>query len=111
MWLCETGEEFDHETDNIVKNGELFGRSRSHVSHIAFWSDVWGRQHNEDKYLDNYVGSIRDNNFADPMHSWGVGSVESSTGIGFFGIWETTSNDQHFELNKGGVFRAIPLFD
>lgn len=125
IWLCETGEEFDDDDDssNIMKSGELFGRSRSHISHIAYWSDVWGRQYSElkqheCKYSDErqlvrkqQISGVDDTHGANLSYSEGVQGIESSSGIGFFGIWETSSNDQHFELNKGGVFRAIPLFE
>ena len=30
-------------------------------------------------------------------------------GRGFYGIWENFTSEPHFELKKGGIFRAIPL--
>jgi len=30
-------------------------------------------------------------------------------GAGFYGIWENYSADPHYELSKGGVFRAVPF--
>jgi hypothetical protein len=32
------------------------------------------------------------------------------SGLGFWGIWETASPGSHFELQKGGVFQAVPVF-
>lgn len=29
-------------------------------------------------------------------------------GMCMYGVWETISNDSHFELQRGGVFRATP---
>jgi hypothetical protein len=30
-------------------------------------------------------------------------------GMGLWGVWETCSGSPHFELQKGGVYRAIPI--
>lgn len=28
---------------------------------------------------------------------------------GLWGVWETHTNQSHYELQKGGVFRALPV--
>lgn len=33
---------------------------------------------------------------------------EWERGIGIWGVWETVSTGNHFDLKKGGVFRFIP---
>jgi hypothetical protein len=43
----------------------------------------------------------------------GVVIAEASSGLwgdGFWGVWEPASHTPHFELQKGGVFRAVPIF-
>jgi hypothetical protein len=30
--------------------------------------------------------------------------------MGLWGVWETVSNQSHFELKKGGVFRMVPSY-
>ena len=100
IWLCETGEEFDDWGDNVQIDEELFGTSRSHVSHIAYWSDFYCSNtttlYSRDIVHASYLSTAR--------------SLHISSLVGFFGIWEPKSNEQHFELNRGGVFSAIPLF-
>ena len=163
-WLCESGSEFNDVEGSNPLNEELFGRSRSHVSHIAYWSDGYNLEENtlmntkhEYGIMNTLAGegvcrreSCDESNhhligwtcdictclnetkarncimcqssgpaFNEAPTSTSSSSSrqmqtqiqESSARIGFFGIWETTSNDQHFELQKGGVFRAVPLFN
>ena len=33
----------------------------------------------------------------------------TGTGLGLWGIWELVTGRPHFELNKGGVFRIMPV--
>ncbi len=33
----------------------------------------------------------------------------TGTGLGLWGVWEVVTSAPHFELQKGGVFRLVPL--
>ena len=38
------------------------------------------------------------------------GTILGSLSMGLWGVWETVSNQSHFELKKGGVFRMVPSY-
>jgi len=61
---------------------------RAHVMHTAYYTDGLTAES---------VGDAR----------WGGGEVSS---LGLFGVWEGAEAGSHFQLQKGGVFRAVPLW-
>jgi hypothetical protein len=42
-------------------------------------------------------------------HRWSSEDVLGVWGMGLYGVWETSSVGSHFDLQKGGVFRAEPV--
>ncbi len=41
---------------------------------------------------------------------WSKGKALGLSSVGLYGVWEVVSNDQHFRLNKGGVWRLVPKY-
>jgi hypothetical protein len=87
------------------------GRTRTHVSHTGYWSG------GVDVGTDARPG-------ARPGGGGGGGggkdvptrrrAAEETLGVwgmALYGVWETSSNQNHFDLQKGGVFRAEPILD
>lgn len=37
-------------------------------------------------------------------------SSSNNACLGFWGVWEASSSENHFDLGKGGCFRATPIF-
>ena len=87
--------------------------SRAHVGHMAYWTD--GYSELDDKYTKKercpywVEGSPQSQSvcsFCSTLSAVLRDKDRLTSDCGFFGVWETISNDSHFELQKGGVFRA-----
>ena len=79
------------------------GRTRTHVSHTGYWSS------GVDVASDTQGGAGRKGASGGarrpPEETLGV------WGLSLYGVWETSSAGNHFDLQKGGVFRAEPVLD
>lgn len=123
------------------RGGGGVSKAPIHVSHIGYWSegvDLTARQRCDDRnsrLLDQLYPSLstesRTVNDTDSIfpssitrRSFLEGEVEDQVpkelsdeqsmgvwGIGLWGVWETATTTPHFELQKGGVFRAAPIVD
>ena len=100
-----------------------------HVSHTGYWSqgvDVSNLRADsvrQAKQLDVLCGEDRrEQEFEekDLVNSSEDGGEEDVRGVqeeqelgvwglGLWGVWEAASSSPHFELQKGGVFRATPI--
>jgi hypothetical protein len=65
----------------------------SHIIHTNNRSNVTGKE-KQHQIKSDYSAYVRFNT------NWGGG---------LFGVWEVSTTESHFELVKGGVFRATPL--
>ncbi len=87
-------------------------RTYPHLSLLAYWSSgCIENEYSEMQEIDSkrekdfFLTLALSNSDVVPIshrdyESFGV------NGSGFYGVWETTSSDSHFALQKGGVFRA-----
>ena len=88
VWLTEINEETGQ--SDVINN-----RNRSHIIHTGFFTenDAWVLP--DDVYF--YVDEESVDDYLEG---------HDSRTSGFFGVWERSSQGSHFELEKGGVFRA-----
>ena len=130
-WLQTTGEEYSFESGSVLL--EMFRSVRPHVCHTAYWSqgvdDVncsLGLRVNQDPTRthcgtggdtgsgNEWNSRVRPSRMSSSTGAVRLGedsnSVPGFWGLGFWGVWEAASLGSHFELQKGGVFRATPMF-
>jgi len=69
-------------------------RHKSHVCHTGFFTA------NDDYVPDDLYLYEDDDDYLEDSRT---------RNSGFFGVWERSSSGSHFELDKGGVFRASPM--
>jgi len=81
-------------TPETVQHDHNRNRHKSHISHTGFFTSNDVRNIPDDLYF--YIDE-------DSVDDYLEGSTRNS---GFFGIWERSIQGSHFELDKGGVFRA-----
>jgi hypothetical protein len=73
----------------------------AHVKHLGYWSDGVRFPSNPDKEEKSEMKSEHEQQLSYFGERWSQG---------LWGVWETaTTNQSHYELQKGGFFRAIPL--
>jgi len=73
-----------------------------HISHVAFWSGP-----DQSKRHDNSINENGNEN--DDVADDAEAECCEVFGSGFWGVWELVTGVPHFELEKGGVFRLVPL--
>lgn len=93
------------------------GRTRTHVSHTGYWSSgvdaaveggrVGGQMNQKDGNRSREA--IIEGDTGKRRHRWSSEDVLGVWGMGLYGVWETSSIGSHFDLQKGGVFRAEPV--
>lgn len=64
------------------------GSAGAHVSHVAYLASG--------DHTHQYSSKLSPN-------------IQLNPTVGYWGVWETNSGQSHFDLQKGGVFRAVPL--
>lgn len=77
---------------------QLYGTARAdHGALVLYFSKSYSAQPVRDVTQSGHIAHV----------AWSGNAPEE----GFFGVWEVTSNDTHFELRRGGVFRVVPADD
>ena len=120
-WIIEVSEA----TESSIEAAFTGQANRSHVSHMAYWTagqtdDINLRQISKKKSsaqwvctqctLKNAAGKSSCEVCELPKNILPQIKSKAFSGYsGFYGVWEATSNDSHFELQKGGVFRSTIL--
>lgn len=90
-------------------------RTKSHVSHLGYWSE--GRDEplmdlSSATFDPSELLQLMDTDAqtgATAMEDLRMLSVPGVWGLGLYGVWETAANNSHFDLQKGGIFRANPV--
>lgn len=86
IWLSETSPESVQSDSNKNRN--------SHITHTGFFCPS-----NDATVIPDDTYLYIDEESVDDY-------LETSRNSGFYGVWERSSQGSHFELDKGGVFRA-----
>ena len=77
---------------------QLYGTARvDNGARVLYFSKSYSAQPVRDVTQSGHICHV----------AWGGTDPED----GFFGVWEVTSNDTHFELRRGGVCRIVPADD
>eukprot|EP01032_Pedospumella_encystans_P013963 gene13963-16054_t len=114
-----------------TNNSNNSSRATVHVRHVAYWSPGVQNTTYTDFNSSNTRATSASTTQADNVNTSSVGEMNSATtvssfavselnhideeptgiwGLGLWGVWETSSGTSpHFELQKGGVFRAAPI--
>lgn len=114
-------------------------RTKSHVSHLGYWSEGLdekqspippslspSRKSNQKSslslsghllslppkvldYVHEFMNLHECNYLVDEDSRDCEENIEGVWGLGLYGVWETSSQNSHFDLQKGGIYRCVPI--